>query len=169
MDLWDRNERKTPMFKQALAALAIQQPAAKSWSNRTSKLLKGYCREVFHDKPGKCPVDVEIIYSAAWHLWHATEGQPCWSKLDVQQWFDQVIDPPVDNERMRTNAAGTMSAFYCFLVKHKHLSPAHAEPIVNQLMPRFTQGLSEYLFGHADAAEGREAAPAEGAPAALPN
>ncbi len=120
-------------------------PAARAWIRATDELFAGYCQDVHGYGPSRCGLDAIVIDIAARQLWEERGDEPCWSKLDVQRWLDSVAGKGGDQEGWQHTAVITLNAFYCFLVKHHHLSRSKALKVVDQLEPLTARAMEHLL------------------------
>ena len=105
---------------------------AQQWLLRANKLALEFSREVNGDDPHSHATDAMVIHVAATHVWIATGGRPCWSKLDVEGYVRRFSELPLW-EHYEASAIVGLLAFYCFLVKHKHLTPRQVDGISRAL------------------------------------
>lgn len=118
------------IFVQGLPEL--QGTEAQRWLLHANKLALEFSREVNGDDPQSHATDAMIIHVAATHLWLTTGGRPCWSKLNVDGYVRRFSDLPLW-ECYEASAIVGLLAFYCFLVKHKHVTPRQVDGISRAL------------------------------------
>ena len=126
-------------------AHCIHDPAARKWIDENNRIFAAYCWEVHRCGPSECGADAIMIDTAAWQIWHDRVGTPCWSELDVERWLDRFAGTTPDDETRRHHAVITLHAFYCFLVKHQHLSRQQALKVVDQLEPLTARAVEQLL------------------------
>ena len=112
----------------------INDPRAEPWLDRATDLALEFYRDVNHEDDSWLGIDTAIIHIAAAVLWRTTGGKPCWSRLDVDAWLQQLSALP-NWEQLQENAVMTLLAFYCFLVKFGHLTSEQAIGVVEQIEP----------------------------------
>lgn len=112
----------------------IDDAAAAPWLERAAELALAFSREVHGEQPQSHARDVVAIHLAATVLWRATEGRPCWSKLDPEVLNDHLASVPAWQVQ-RLDFCVTYHAFFCFLAKHGHLSPDAAHRAQERFVP----------------------------------
>jgi hypothetical protein len=127
---------------------------AQRWLMRANELALDFSREVNGDDAQSHATDAIVIHVAATHLWLATGGKPCWSKLDVEGFVRRFSELPLW-ECYEANAIVGLLAFYCFLVKHRLVTPRQvdgisrtlerlAAPYVRQLFETYGPGIAGF-------------------------
>jgi hypothetical protein len=91
------------------------------WLTRANQLALEFSKEVNgDDDENSHALDAMVIHVAATDVWIATGGRPCWTKLDVDGYIRRFSELPLWS-CFEAQASVTLLAFYCFLVKHKHV------------------------------------------------
>ncbi|MBW2534344.1 MAG: hypothetical protein JRI55_22830 [Deltaproteobacteria bacterium] len=126
----------------AMNLMADRDPAAKRWADQTAELLRGYCREVHDCSPAESPFDEKLIFTAAWQLYRASAGSPCWSQLDPVELIARFAGDHPPNETLVNTTVVSLVAFYTFLVKHEHLSRTQARSVLATLQPLWLRACS---------------------------
>ena len=120
---------------------------AQRWLLRANKLALEFSREVNGEDPQAHATDATIIHVAATHVWLGTGGRPCWSKLDVDGYVRRFSELPLW-ECYEASAIVGLLAFYCFLVKHRLLTPRQVDGISRALerlaAPHFRRFVETY-------------------------
>jgi hypothetical protein len=112
----------------------VNDPRAEPWLDLATDLALAFYRDLDPEDDSWLSIDTVIIHIAAAVAWHSTGGQPCWSRLDVDVWLQQLGSLP-NWAQLQENAVMTLLAFYCFLVKFGHLTSEQAIGVVEQLEP----------------------------------
>lgn len=121
----------TPFFYVAGLPL-LDDPAAACWLDQASALALALSREINGDDATCHLLDRMFIQVAAHEIWRTSGGDPCWTKLEVEPWFERLVDMPFW-EGLGANAVITTLAFYHFLVAKGHVSREAVLPIVDRL------------------------------------
>jgi hypothetical protein len=156
------------LYTNQLTCFETNNPAAKRWAERTAELLAGYCLDVHDCGSEECPFEEQIIDSAAWQLWRGGGDTPCWGKLDVHRLMNRIADGARTDEPLWNSAVLTLVSFYCFLVKHEHLSRGKARHVMDQLNPLWQRACSWTMAQLALSHEAHDGLP-HGAPQAQAN
>ena len=114
---------------------AAQSSTVRRWGEQTWALLADYCADVHERDPRDCPFDEHVVVLAGWEILDADADDPCWSKLDVEPLLECITGDLEEAAALRHSAVITLMTFYCFLVKHGHLSREQAAGVVDQLAP----------------------------------
>jgi hypothetical protein len=120
----------------------IDHPRAKRWLDDAADLAVRFSFELHGDNPRSCAFNLVMIHTAAHCLWHTSGGHPAWQRFDADRWLVELARLPGWPD-LTVNAALTMHAFMCFLVKHGHIAHGVPLPCLRVLAPFSYESLRE--------------------------
>jgi hypothetical protein len=88
-------------------------------------------------------IDLYFLETAADHVWTTTGGDPCWSKLEIDAYFERHAQMPGWTHGAKDNGVATLLGFFTFLGRRGVLPLEKTRPVLLALDAHVSDAMRE--------------------------